>query len=231
MVNTNIKLLKKIAIFKSVNAKDLSSLAGLITIKSYKPKDQIYSPADTNGRIYFLFNGQVKLYELSFSGKKVIVDLIDHGSIFGDITTDSKDSSSVKNFAESIGYSTIGIAAKEYFLSFLIKQPTIALKVVDLLAQRLNQAEEKIKDLSLGKIENRILHELVRFSKKNGRETKRLYVVTQKITHEELAGMVGTTRETVTKTLNELKRKRVISVDLNRLYRLDKQKLVYYAVY
>lgn len=231
MVNTNIQLLKKIAIFKSVNAKDLSSLAGLTTIKSYKPKDQIYSPADTNGKIYFLLNGQVKLYELSFSGKKVIVDLIDHGSIFGDISTNNQNPSSIKNFVESIGHSTIGIAAKEHFLSFLIKQPTVALKVVDLLAQRLNQAEEKIKDLSLGKIENRILHELVRFSKKNGRETKRLYIVTQKITHEELAGMVGTTRETVTKTLNELKRKRVISIDLNRLYRLDKQKLIYYAVY
>jgi CRP/FNR family transcriptional regulator len=109
--------------------------------------------------------------------------------------------------------------------------PPIAMRVIDLLSQKLLLAEEKIKDLSLGKIENRILHELVRFSKKNGRETKRLFVVTQKITHEELAGMVGTTRETVTKTLNELKRKRVIMVDLNRCYRVDKQKIVRYVVY
>lgn len=231
MPKTNIQLLKKITIFKSINSKDLSSIVDLVTVKFYKPKDQIYSPSDTNGKIYFLFNGQVKLYELSFSGKKVIVDLIDHGSIFGDISTNVKYPASIKNFSESISHSTIGLLAKEHFLRFLIHRPVVALEVIDLLTQRLNQAEEKIKDLSLGKIENRLLHELVRFSRKNGRETKRLYIVTQKITHEELAGMVGTTRETVTKTLNELKRKRVISVDLNRLYRLDKQKLIYYAVY
>lgn len=225
------QLVRKVPILKSIASNDLRMLSDVVTLKTFKLKEQIYSPADAHKKVYLLFRGQVKLYELSFSGKKVIVDVLDAGAIFGDISTNGHDSPSIKNFAESIDASIVGVLPKERFHAFLLKYPTVSLKVIDLLSQKLLQAEEKIKDLSLGKIENRILHELIRFSKKSGRETRRVYVVTQKITHEELAGMVGTTRETVTKTLNDLKRKRVVAIDLDRQYRIDKQKLVYYTVY
>lgn len=231
MMHSFSQLARRIPILKSVVSNDLRILAEAVSLKNFNAKEQIYSPSDAHKKVYLLFYGQVKLYELSFSGKKVIVDVLDGGAIFGDISTNGHDSPSIKNFAESIDTSMIGVLPKERFHAFLLRHPEVSLKVIDLLSQKLLQAEEKIKDLSLGKIENRILHELIRFSKKSGRETRRVYVVTQKITHEELAGMVGTTRETVTKTLNDLKRKRVVAVDLDRQYRIDKQKLVYYTVY
>jgi CRP-like cAMP-binding protein len=147
------------------------------------------------------------------------------GSVFGDICPNCQWSFSLSNYAEAISDTTVGQISKKHFVDFLTEHPKVALNVMAEMNHRLYHLDLKTKSLALNDAEKRVLGELVLFAKDFGRQTKKAYIIDQRLTHEVIAAMAGLTRESVTYALNSLRRQKVIRATLDRHILIMKDKV------
>lgn len=196
--------------FKELAQKERQALADFLTLKHLQPGEELYQPLEKSGRVYIVLKGSIRLYQLSFDGRKYIVDILGPGSIFGDICPNCDWSFSLGNYAEAVSTTTIGQFSKDHFIDFITQSPKVALNVISEMNHRLHHLDLKTKSLALNDAEKRVLAELMLFAKDFGRQTKRAYVISQRLTHEVMAAMTGLTRESVTYAINSLRRQKVI---------------------
>ena len=135
------------------------------------------------------------------------------GDVFGYDNIVSEKSDQGEKFIKANRDATICIMPMNDFLILLSKKPDLALRIIKDLSQKLSIVEDKFRDTVLSDSETRVLQELERLYKRYGKEEAGSRVIDHKFTHEELANLVGTTRETVTRTLAKLLEKDKVFVN------------------
>jgi len=207
--------LSQVNLFRDLPEDVLKQIAETSRMRSFEKGFYISTPHDddTGERLYFLKEGEVEIYESTPEGKKIIIDILKPGDIFGydNIAAESQDAH--KQFIKANKDVTLCIMPKSNFLALLEQKPELALKMIKELSVRLSITESRLRDTALSDPETRILHELERLYEQYGEQEDDHRKLTRKFTHEELANLVGTTRETVTRTLARLVDKKRISVD------------------
>lgn len=198
--------------FKELAKEDHKTLAKILTLKRLESGEELYQPFEKPGLVFIVLTGSIRLYQLSFDGRKYIVDILGTGSIFGDICPNCDWSFSLGNYTEAMGDSTIGQIPKEIFIDFITRYPKVALSVIGEMNHRLHHLDLKTKNFALNDAQKRVLAELLLFAKDFGRQTKKTHVITQRLTHEVIAALTGLTRESVTYAINSLRRQRIIKV-------------------
>jgi len=153
--------------------------------------------------LYFLKEGEVEIYESDQRGRKMIVDVLKPGDIFGYANMGSADLP--RHFIRATKNAVVCVMPKQDFLALLEKKPEIALRVIKELSLQLSATESRLRDTALSDMETRVLGELKRLEDAGK--------LARKFTHEQLAQLVGTTRETITRTLARLTAKNKISLD------------------
>lgn len=171
-------------------------------------------------RVYLLEEGKALLSCLGEDGKKIILDILEEGSIFGDLDFSGKEKYKIDClFIEPFPKNILKICEikKEEFLNILSKNPALAVHILSMLSLRISALEGKVSSLALSGLKTRILSELIRLgqpyvdSKKCLDESCRR--IGFKISHESLAQMTGAVRESVSKAVAELKRDGFIFLD------------------
>ncbi len=203
-------LLRKIPLFSSLKEEELDALKKVTHTKNF-PKDKIILLEDEEGdTLFIILSGQVKVTSFSESGKEVIFSLLGAGDFFGDLSLlDGKPRSAS---VISIEDSRIQLIRRSDFNQLIQEYPTIALKLMEELALRLRKADERIESLALLDVTGRVAGILLQFAEERGFVTKKMAVIKSRPTHQELANMVGTTRETVTRVLKQLEQKKYIQM-------------------
>ena len=199
---------------------ELQMMSGSCIFKSFQKKDLIFSPDDPAQRIYILMKGTVTLYKLSTEGKRVVLDILMPITLFGDVSFlyDTVQ----EHYAEASSDVELCVVPKEAFLQIIERRPELALKLLEITSFRLREAESKLKDLAISDAKLRVTNQLIRLAEKEKEKGKdSVGVVTMHITHETLASMVGLTRETTTKVLNELEHRGVIHRDSDQRIEID----------
>jgi len=204
-----ISILKKVPLFSSLKNEELEAISQALFKKRYM-KDQMILLADEEGdTLFIIIQGKVKVTSFSENGKEVIFSILNEGDFFGDMSLlDGKPrSASVIAIEES----ELCLLRREEFNHLIEKHPGIALKLLKELTSRLRKADERIESLALLDVSGRIAGILLQFAEESG---KRLpdggVIIRSRPTHQELANMVGTTRETVTRILNQMEQKNYI---------------------
>lgn len=211
--------------FKELAKGEQKALANLLTLKHLQPGQELYQPLEKSGLVFIVLKGSIRLYQLSFDGRKYIVDMLGPGSVFGDICPNCNWSFSLGNYTEAIPETIVGQFSKKYFIDLITRYPQIALHVLGQMNHRLHHLDLKTKNLALNDAQKRVVAELVLFAKDFGRQTKTAYVIDQRLTHEVIAAMVGTTRETVSYVLGILQRLKVIKISPARHIWIMKDKV------
>ncbi len=159
--------------------------------------------------IHIIVEGKAFLSCISQDGKKIILDILEEGDVFGDLNFFEKNIYSDREclFIEPLSKTPLKIRKfkKEEFLNILAASPLLAQKVISALAKRLYDREKKIEALAFLDLKSRLLGELVKLGNRQI-DNENLIRVNSKITHEKLAEMTGAVRETVSKALAQLKR-------------------------
>lgn len=224
------QLLKNVALFQNIDDKTVNLFARLgqiLTLTSKKGDDEF--PFQKN--IYLVIKGGVYISCIGQNGKKAIADKLEENDFFGAIGM-SEEASQMNDcwFVEPLPKSTAVICEfdKEGFLHALADYPTLAVRVLSLLAKRTLRLGEKIEELTLYNTETRVLVELTKLGEQKGKTGD--ITVQSEVTHEKLAQSTGSVRETVSKVLAKLKRLGVIFYDkrkhiIIRLVNLRKRKL------
>ncbi len=211
---TKLWYLSQINLFRDLPEDILKEIAETSQMRSFEKGFYISTPHDDDvaERIYFLKEGEVEIYE-STGGKKMIIDILKPGNIFGydNIAAESQDTN--KQFIKANKDVTLCIMPKKDFLALLERKPELALKIIKDLSVKLSTTESRLRYAALSNSETRVLQEIERLYEQYGKEEDGRRKLKRKFTHEELANLVGTTRETITRTLGRLVDKKKISID------------------
>ena len=179
--------------------------------------EYIYLAEKSTDYVYFLKEGFVKIGTVSEDGKEIIKDILQPGEIFGELSLNlpggSKD-----EYAQALGDNVVICAInKADFESILWELPSLSIKVTKMLGDRLVKMERKLRSLVFKDSRSRIIDFLIELGEDNGRKVGDETLIDNLLTHQEMANLTATSRQTVTTVLNELREKNLIYFDRKRI--------------
>ena len=197
-----ISLLRKVPLFEGLKDEDLDAIAMVTITRSYS-KDQVIILAEEEGDSLFIIEtGQVKVCIVSEDGREVILSLLGEGAVFGELSLlDGKPRSANVVATQDTELYTVRRAD---FLQLLYKVPQIAVALLAELAVRLRKTDRKIEGLALLDVTSRISETLLQLATEQGSENEEGIFLESRPTHQQMANMSGTTRETVSRVLKRL---------------------------
>lgn len=214
---------RTVPIFSSLDPAGLLEVNSLIQHRHYEKTELLFSQGDPGNYLYIVRSGRVKLYTVSAEGRQQIIRILEHGDFFGELALFQNTWQFC--FAEAMEPSGICLLSREDFRHLLERKPKIALSLLTAMSARLQQAEKFISDLTLKKVEERLASWLLVMAQK-GVATPAGIRITLDLTREELAHLLGTTIETVSRRLNALQAEGVIRLQGHRtIFITDMKKL------
>ena len=199
-------MLKNIPLFSCLNDQELADIEKVAIKKTFPKNTILLSEGDTTDALYVICDGKVKVTIDDNEGKEVILSMIGAGEYFGEMSLldDEPRSASVTTKETT----QLLIISKNDFMDFFSSNP-IALNLLKDLIKRLREANKKIESLGLLDVYGRVARILNQFAKSH--EGK--MVIEEKLTHQEIANMIGSSREMVSLILKELSNGEYITID------------------
>src|SRR5215203_4571160 len=183
--------------------------------RRFGARDIIYAPGDPDGQLYFLLEGTVRLYKIYGDYKEATVALLKDGGVFGELSFDGGFLQSV--FAEAVTDVRVAVVRKSVLTEIIKRRPEFAMKLFFSFSERLKQSDEVIESLLNREVSARLATLLLnlgeRFGETNGSGT----VLNVRLTHQDLANMIVSTREAVSKVMSEFQRDGLIEVRNRRI--------------
>ena len=206
-----ISLLRQVPRFEGLDDEQLDAIA-LVTITRRFDKDQVIILAEEEGDALFIISsGQVKVSIVSEDGREVILSLLGTGSVFGELSLlDGKPRSANVVATEN---TDLYMLQRSDFSQLVYKVPQIAVGLLAELAARLRKTDRKIGGLALLDVTSRISETLLQLADEHGTETDDGVLLKSRPTHQQIANMSGTTRETVSRVLKRLEKQGYISTE------------------
>lgn len=188
------------------------------------PKDYVlFSAGDVSDQVYLIESGWVKIYRISADGKRVTV-----GSIRGpgELVGMAETFLDIKRtcFAGTISKGSVVLLSKTKFMEIMVQNSFLTLKIINLLAARMREAEAIIHEMVCSQALGRLATLLMKMGERMGEHTKNGIKINIHLTHEEIASMVGISRQTVTSALNTFKQEKSIAFE-GRMIRINPDKL------
>jgi CRP/FNR family cyclic AMP-dependent transcriptional regulator len=203
--------LRKVPLFEGLNDEELEALAKVSITRTFS-KDNVIILAEEEGDALFIIkDGQVKVSIVSEDGREVILSLFRDGAVFGELSLlDGKPRSANVIATEP---TELIMLRRVDFLQLVSRTPKIAITLLAELASRLRKTDRKIEGLALLDVTSRISETLLQLASESGVDTEDGVILEHRPTHQQLANMSGTTRETVSRVLKRLETQGYIQCD------------------
>lgn len=205
---------KRVPIFSTLSSDDLSKVVKLITRKEYVKGDLLIMEGDPMEHLIIINQGQVKAYKNSSDGKEQILYIFSEGDFFGEKNLIKEQESAY--YIEALEKTKVCMISKVNFRNLLQEHPTIGLKIIDELSNRIDKLENTIQSMGMKNVEARINAVLLEFAGKYGRNHKDGIEVELPLSREGIANYIGLTRETVSRKLNLLQEEGIIDMIGNK---------------
>ena len=204
------EFIKKVPLFSSLKEEELEVLSNIGIIHNFN-KERILMSVDEEGdSLYIITEGRVKVSVFSESGKEIIFSILREGDFFGEMALlDGQPRSANITATED---SKVFILHRKDFANLLEKYPRISIKLLEELSIRLRKTDQRLESIALLDVTGRIATVLVQLGEEQGQKTPEGVLIRSRPTHQEIANMVGTTRETVTRVLKQLELKGYIKM-------------------
>ena len=194
--------------------------AGLRTAeRRFAPKDTIFTPGDPDDQLYFLLSGTVRLYKIYGDYKEATTALLKDGGVFGKLNLVEGRWQDV--FAEAVTEATVASIQKAALERVIKSNPEFALKLFSSLSERLRQSDEVIESLLHREVSTRLATLLMNLGERFGENDNPEVLIGVRLTHQDLANMIASTREAVSKVMSEFQRDGVIETRNRRIVILD----------
>lgn len=219
-----IQYLSQFNLLHSLSMEDLIEMDQLTSITTIQKNTFIQTPVTFSEGLYFVKKGKVRLYKVNAEGKQFTSDILNEGNVFGEmdiISFGTRDS-----YIETIEESHICLMDKERFERFLIQRPRFMMTLLKVLSDRINGMNQLSQNLALGNLHDKILYTLIRLYDQFGLTSDdEYYRIDFPLSHQEIANLVGATREAVTVALQELVKEKVIKTGFKTIY-IQREKLL-----
>lgn len=211
---SKIQALSKIEVFQDLSDQEMREMDRRTTMTTCEPGRVFYAPEETGEVLFLLKEGRVQLYRLSPEGKKLVVAELGPGAVFGEMSFVGQGMHNT--FAESLEECLICVMSRVDVERILVNKPQVAVRFMEAMARRLQAAEAQLEDLAFKSIPSRLAGLLIKLSDPSD-GTPRV----AGYTHQDMAEMLGTYRETTTQTLNDFKDEGWIAIGRKKIDILD----------
>ncbi|MFA6450673.1 MAG: Crp/Fnr family transcriptional regulator [bacterium] len=212
MIATN-EALKKVPLFSNLSASELESLSKEASIREYEKNETIIHKQDEGDSFFSLVSGRVKVVLTDDEGKEFIVGILQPLEFFGEMALLDGEPRSASVVA--IEKTEVIVLKREDFLRQFTTNPEMAKKVIAVLGKRLRHANEHIESLVFLDVCGRLARVLLDLAAETGKEMDDGIEFTVSHSRTELANLVGTTRETLTRALKTLETMSYIRIRKN----------------
>jgi CRP/FNR family transcriptional regulator, global nitrogen regulator len=205
---------------RHISLEDFENAGVRVAERRLGAKDLIFAPGDPDGQLYFLLEGTVRLYKIYGGHKEATVALLKDRGVFGELGLG--EGSRQSTFAEAHTGVRVAVVRKSVLVEAIKRDAALATKLLHSFSERLKQSDEAIESLLSREVSTRLARLLLNLGERFGETTGSGTLIDVRLTHQDLANMIVSTREAVSKVMSELQRNGLIEVR-NRRIRLNPQ--------
>jgi CRP/FNR family transcriptional regulator len=200
-INTAVEL------FQGISETEAQRVASLCAERKYQKDSTIFSRGDPSNALFIVKGGKVRILSLSDKGTETIVHILKEGEIFGELLLSEEQ----RAFTAVAGTDAlVTVLSKGSLVELLTTIHTISKNFIRLLSKRLAKVERDFGDFGHTWSYNRLAKVLLQLCEEHGKETPAGTVIPLRLTHEDLANLIGTTRETVTTQMIRFRRRGLV---------------------
>ena len=204
-------MLEDIPLFSCLDAEVVRDFEKVAARKRFPKNAIVFSRGDESDSLYIVRSGKVKAVIHDEEGREIVLAVIGEGEYFGEMgVLDGVPRSATIVTQEP---TEMLVIRRNDFKKLLSANPDMALNLIAVVLQRLRRADQKIESLGLRYVHGRVANLLMQSAEPQGRE----WVVKEKMTHQEIANVVGSSREMVSKILAELVEAGSISIEKRQI--------------
>ncbi len=220
-----ISYLKAVPLFSSLDMSELDIIYLHSSRMKYPKKKVIFLENEDGDKLYVILKGSVKIIKVSEAGEEIILAILREGEFFGDMSLlDGKPRSATVITNED---SQLLIIDRTNFEKMVLTYPKISLKIMRELTSRLRKADELIGSLAFINVNGRIASLLMQIAEERGEECEEGIFIKSRPTHQEIANMVISSRETVTRVLKQFEEKGFIRMSGKDITIINSEKFEY----
>lgn len=217
-------LLKQVALLKGLSNKTLNRIAKYARFQHYRRGEQIFSEDSAGECLYVLVNGRVKIYTQTANRAKTFA-LLDPGDFFGEMALLGEATRSAS--ARAILDSELLILERKDFHQFIKSEPGLSLTILQTLCDRMRKADYQIEMLAFQNVIGRSAITLLELESKYGKPVSGGSLIDADISQQELADLVGTAREVISRVISRFRKMNAITTEKNsgKVIILSREKL------
>lgn len=204
----------KTSIFSILEEPQLKEITDKINRRAYKKGEMIFFEGEVSDKLYVINSGKVKIFKYTKEGKEQILYIVSTGDFLGDLSLLKKDE--FKFNAEALEDVSICELTKDDFDKAVKENPEIALKILEVLYERIAKLENLVQSLSTKDIETRISGLLLGLIKDFGIPENNIVRLELPLSREDMANYIGVTRETISRKLNSMQEEGIIKLIGNK---------------
>jgi len=209
------RLLKDVELFADLEARELKALASVAVQKSFARDEFIVRETESGSAFFFIASGRVKVCLYSEDGQETILSFLDRGDFFGEMALFLESTRTANVVA--IEPTDVLLIHRQQFYHLLEQNFAITRKILGTLCRRLKMANFSIDSLAHLDVSGRLARFLIEEAKASTRRVGE-YRVIQRYTHQQLAGKISTSRETVSRLFAQLKASGFVLVRRDGIY-------------
>jgi CRP/FNR family cyclic AMP-dependent transcriptional regulator len=217
-------LLRRVEIFAELDDRELGLLLEATTTKRLEAKETLFHKGDTGNQLYGVLSGRLKVLATSSEGKEVVFSLSGPGDVIGEVALmDSEPRSATVAALEPSELLTLH---RRDLLPFLERHPKVAIHMASVMAQRVRALSQHTEEAQFMPLHSRMAKKLLRLSEVYGKESADGGVdIDIRLSQQDLADLVGTTRESVNKQLRTWEEQGLVRLKRARIAVLDEDAL------
>lgn len=215
--------LLNVNLFHHLNPDELNELKRWVKSIFYRKGETIFLPGDPSDYVYFLHKGRVKLAYLDESGKRLTLSICRVGELFGEMALLGEKRRRL--IAEALEDVELCIVSSDDLLRFADNNQGLSIQLTRAIGSRMRDLENRLQDLIFKDVPTRLARLLYRLMDDYGIPHEKGTMLDVKLTHRDLADLIGSTRETTTATLNDLAKQGLVTKVKSKLVLPDQEKL------
>jgi CRP/FNR family transcriptional regulator len=212
-----LNIISAIPLFNGLPDDQLSAIRQIAVEKQYTKGQTLFSEGDETRGLFVVIEGRIKIYKVSSEGKEQILHIIEAGQSFGEVTIFTGQQLPAN--AQALVKSRLLLFPRSAFVGLVTANPSLALNLLAIMSKKLRQFAAQIENLSLKEIPARLASYLVYLAEEQGSED----AVTLNVSKGQLASLLGTIPETLSRIFAKLSGQDLIRVEGPKIMLLDRQ--------
>lgn len=219
------QFLSKYSLFRDLDDTEITRIAEISILRKWEKNSYVFHQGDPLENVYFILKGKIKIYKSDINGREQIVAILKDGEMFPHVGFFRKGG--YPAYAEVLESSDLVVIPITHFERVLVENPLLSIKVFKVLGEKIVDLQDRLEEQILNNTYEQIIKLLIRLAEKHG-DTQEDGSVRLKaeFTNKELASMIGTTRETVSRTLTKMKKDHLLKTDEKHNLILDPKVLL-----